>query len=374
MFWTKMKTTAAALICAIAVVSEGGVLAFRLSADEPKPPAEPASAISEMGKLAASMAPGTWAELKTKNIVETIGSDGAGGALFGYSEGGAWDPATRQFLYVGGDHNGVAEFISYSADTNTWKRFPRPSWIPSTNNGSSTIHGYDHNAINPATGDFYHRQFGLNMVHKYRIATGTWSNLPPIATEDWLAGATGVEYYPELGGLIVVNGAGGKGSVYLFSEKTQGWSTLVSKLPMGQYHNFAEYSPAHKVMIFGGGHEDPGTLYKLDNAGKVTALKKPPIGLGIGKSIVTVDPIGGDFLVFGSNASFYAYDVIADSWKLQNGTVPFFSPTREGPIWQTNATPVSTYGVTMFVKFYRGEPSRAWVYLYKHSSPPKGKK
>src|SRR6185503_17496659 len=210
---------------------------------------------TEMGKLAASMAPGTWAELKTRNIVETLGSDGVSGAIFGYSEGGAWDPATRQWLYIGGDHNGIAEFVSYSANTNTWKRYPRPSWIGTTK-GLHTMHGYDHNTINPETGDFYHRSFA-GSVHKYSIAKGTWSTLPPVATDDYMACAVGLAYFPELHGLIFANGAGGKGGVYLFSDKDQKWSTLGSKLPMGIYHNFAEYNPVHKVVIFGGGNENP---------------------------------------------------------------------------------------------------------------------
>jgi len=326
--------------------------------------------MTELGRLAASMAPATWAELKTFKMVETVVSDGASGSLFTYSEDGAWDPATRQFLYIGGDHNGIAEFVSYSADTNTWKRLPRPSWIGTTK-GTHTMHGYDHNAINPATGDFYHRPFGGKTIWKCRISTGTWAALPAIATDDYLACAMGVEYFPELGGLVVVNGAGGKGSVYLFSEKDQKWTTLARNLPMGTYHNFAEYSPPQKVMIFGGGNENPTALYKLDAAGKVSPLKNAPVGLGIMQSIVTVDPVSGDFLVFGSGGTFHVYDGAADSWKLQSGPVPIFSPAKDNKIHQIDATPISSYGVTLFAKFFPGSPPQAWVYLYKHSRKSK---
>src|SRR5262245_44851759 len=77
-----------------------------------KAPSAPPTA---MGRLAAEMKPGTWAELKTLGIVDTLKATGASGAIFGYSEGGAWDPVGRRFLYVGGDHNGVAKFVAYSA-------------------------------------------------------------------------------------------------------------------------------------------------------------------------------------------------------------------------------------------------------------------
>src|SRR5262245_31505984 len=119
---------------------------------------------------------------------------------------------------------------------------------------------------------------------------------------------------------------------------------------MGPYHNFAEYSPVHKVILFGGGNGS-SDLYKLDAAGKVTALKKAPIGLGTMQSIVTLDPVSGDFLIFGKGGSFYVYDVTSDAWKRQGGKVPIFEPTRvaDNKVWHVTATPVSTYGVTMFV-------------------------
>src|SRR6185503_11043583 len=121
-----MTRTQPVLLALVVVLHFGGTL-----------PAQEGA--TELGKLAASMAPGSWAELKTLKMVETLGSDGVSGALFGYSEDGAWDPATRQFLYLGGDHNGIAEFVSHSADTNTWKRLPRPSWIGTTK-GTHTMH------------------------------------------------------------------------------------------------------------------------------------------------------------------------------------------------------------------------------------------
>ncbi len=144
---------------------------------------------------------------------------------------------------------------------------------------------------------------------------------------------------------------------------------------MGPYHNFAEHSPVHKVVIFGGGNGS-SDLYKLDAEGKVTTLKKAPIGIGTMQSIVTVDPVSGDFLVFGKNGSFHVYDVAKDAWKEQEGKVPIFEPSRvkDNKVWHVAATPVSTYGVTMFVKYYHADPAQAWVYLYKHSEAKPEKK
>ena len=321
---------------------------------------------TEMGRLAARMKPGSWAELKTSGIVEALRATGASGAIFGYSEDGAWDPETRRFLYLGGDHNGIPRFVAYSADENRWKTLPQPAWI-----GNGTKHGYDHNAIDPGSRTFYHFPFGnkARTVQKYDLARGEWSALPLLDPPEYVACAVGVEYFPELGSLVVANGGGGKGSVHAFDVKAGSWKTLAGNLPMGVYHNFAEYNPVHKVMILGGGN-DSSDLYRLDRDGKVTTLKKAPIGLGVMQTIVTVDPPNGDYLVFGKKGVFYVYDVLKDEWREQTGDIPIFAPvrTKDNKVWHTNATPVSTYGVTMFVKYYHRDPDpQAWVYLYKHA-------
>src|SRR5262249_23766286 len=132
--------------------------------------------------------------------------------------------------------------------------------------------------------------------------------------------------------------------------------------------NFAEYSPVHKVMIFGGGNGS-SDLHKLDANSKVTTQKKAPIGLGTMQTIVTLDPVSGDFLVFSKNGSFYVYHVLNHAWKLPEGKLPSLGRTRvaANKVGHVTAAPLSSFGVTMFVKYYNADPPRAWVYLYKHS-------
>jgi hypothetical protein len=324
---------------------------------------------SPLAKLAASMKAGEWAELKTENQIETLRAKGASGAIFGYNEDAVWDPKTRQFYYVGGDHNDAVRFVTYVEESNTWKVMPKPDWV-----GKGTSHGYSHHGFDAERGYLYYLPFGNQnrTVHRYDIAE-KWTALPKLNPPEYLACCMGVEYFPELDGLVLANGGGGKGCVHMFQEKTQKWTTLARDLPMGIYHNTAQYSPTHKVILFGGGNGS-SELYKLDAKGKVTTLKKTPIGLGVMQSILTVDPLSGDFLLFGKNGSFYVYDVAGDMWKEQDSTkIPIFSPTRvkDNKVWHVTATPVSTHGVTMFVKYFHADPPRAWVYLYKHSDGTK---
>ena len=123
--------------------------------------ATPASATT-LGDLAASMQPGTWAQLTTVNINPTLtNTGGASGFIFGYTDKAVWDPTTRQLLFIGGDHNGTARFVSYTDTTNSWQIQTQPSWIPST-----VMHGYHHTAINAGSGILYHRPYHDQTVRK----------------------------------------------------------------------------------------------------------------------------------------------------------------------------------------------------------------
>jgi len=323
--------------------------------------------LPELGKLAHSLQAGQWAELKTENIVPTLEAQGNSGAIFGYNEGAVWDPASRQILYLGGDHNDPARFVAYAADGNAWRTLPQPEWL-----GKTATHGYDHNALDPERGVFYYRPFSSKggLVHRYDIKAEKWTSLPPIDTEEYLACCVGLAWFPELKSLVFASGGGGKGDVFAFSEESQKWSTLAKDLPMGVYHNFAEYSPVHKVVLLGGGNGSRD-LYKLDAAGKVTTLKAAPIGVGTMQTIVTADPVSGDFLVFGKTGVWYVYEVTRDEWKEQPGQAPIFAPTRvaDNKVWHVTAVPIGTFGVNAFIKYYATDTPRAWVYLYRHSQP-----
>ena len=324
-----------------------------------------------MGDLAAQMKAGEWRELPTVNLLPTISGypGGASGSVLPYAQNGLWDPKTQSFYFVGSDHQhstGYAKFITYSAQSNTWREFPRPSWfVPLT---STAMHGYDHNAIDAGKGILYFMEFCCPVsAWKYVIKDSIWTQMPDPNLGYQRVG--GFEYFPELGGLIFAEG----GSVYFFNEATGQWTTpLATGLVMGTYCNFAEYNPVHHIMVFGGGNGS-SALYKLDASKKVTKLTDAPAEVGalrINWNIFTVDPVSGDYLVFGGpndSGTFYTYNVVSDIWTKMNQTVPFFLPQTDGnagSVYRTVATPVSTYGVTMFVKWEGGGK----VYLYKHSS------
>src|SRR6266446_6378771 len=320
-----------------------------------------------LGSLAASMQPGTWAELQTNNLNATFSSSdmggGASGQIIGYTDDAVWDPVSRQVFFLGGDHNAsvgtTAKFVSYSEATNSWQKRTQPSWA------SGIVHGYHHSAIDPATGTFYHRPFTAQVVHRYNIAAQTWDQ-PPLAnfpfTGDYNNCCDALEYFPELGGLVWVSGSA---SVYLYRSSTNQWSTLASNLAIGGTWHSARYNPVLQVMIFYS--EMTGALYRLSGSGQVTRLANPPIALYNGGLVgpLTVDPVSGKYLALRpNNGQLYTYDVQTDVWQAQS------SPTKPNFDVFAVATPISTYGVNLFVSC--GSSATCHVYLYKHSgsSPP----
>ncbi len=353
--------------------TEIGTSVTNAFADTALPPAAPSA--TELGRVAAAMAPGTWAEVSTLNIVPTLIADGLGGSILDYAEDGAWDPVTQQFLFIGSDHpfdfqtGDLARFVAYSALTNTWRTLPDPSWFP-----DFLMHGYDHNAIDAARGRFYHRAYATPSVYRYDIDTGAWSALPQIPNAV-LANNTccaGLEYFPEMNGLVLAGTTHETTTdeAILYSDATGTWSTVADGRPMGTYNHFVEYNPVRHTVLFGGG-QGSRKIYTMSASGAVTAGRDAPFGLGILESVVTVDPVSGLYLVLGSGGEFYSYDEVADRWTSLPATVPLFDLPVRGTslVWQILATPVSNYGVTMFVKFYWADTaSQAWVYLYKHAA------
>ncbi|MGH7495715.1 MAG: T9SS type A sorting domain-containing protein [bacterium] len=318
--------------------------------------------------LAAQMAPKTWAELQTlgftwENIHISPNFVTAPSNIFAYSDDAVWDPNTMQLLFLGAGHYSAWKFVAYSAETNAWNVLPVPAFIScmtSENNPWCVGHAYDNNAINPAQGYLYHHLSNTLSIHRYDIAGQYWTQLPSLPGSASVTHGTALEYFPEMGGLIRVR----SGKVHFLSDGATGW-TLLHEVPMGNYHNIAEYSPVHKVMLLGGGNNGLRQIYRLDGQGRITALNPAPVDIGTHFSMLTLDPVTGTFLVISVAGEFYAFDVMKDRWELLAASVPWSSdPTQT--VNRTVATPISTHGVTMFVKGWDYEDGQ--VFLYKHAS------
>ena len=313
---------------------------------------------TEMGKQAAAMKPGTWAELKTKGYTADL-LKVQNHHILEYTGAATWNPGTRQVLFVGQGHYSALKFIDYSADTNAWKLRPTPPWWkgdPKTGKGPIG-HAYYNNTIDPIRGILYLHQSGTRLVHRYDVAKDEWTTLPEIQGAPTGHG-TALAYFPEMKGLVRVLG----GSLYFFNEEKKEWARLKDKLAMGPYHNVAQYSSVHKIVLFGGGNKSTA-IYRMDSAGKISEGKAAPFEVGVNTAVLTTDPVSGDFLVLNRDDKFYSYSPATDTWKdLGTTGVPF---TMKGNGYDVVATPVPTYGVTLF---FTAPQKGLKVCLYRHSA------
>ncbi len=325
-----------------------------------------------MGDLAAQMDPGTWAELPTLGMDQGHVFETAvvGKAVTQWAHKAAWDPNTEQFLYLGAPHYNPWKFVIYNAQTNSWRGGQVPAACmtkdPQSDSTACIGHGFDHNTIDPLTGNFYHRQYGSGTIYKYSVAGDSWSTLPPPPRNGYQVAGM-VQYFPEMGGVLFGDAYTSPASLFFYNTSTGQWSTLASNLALGPHSHISGYSAVHKVVIFGGG-SDAGNrnLYKIDASGTVTQLQNAPFDLRIAWTIFTPDPVSGNFLVVQSNPNtgekgFYEYDVANDSWKLLSNDIPLFSFGT--PVFDIVAAPIDNYGAVMYLKYYFDQTK---VYLYKH--------
>jgi hypothetical protein len=302
---------------------------------------------TELARLAESMKPGTWAELKTEGYTADL-LKVQSHQILEYTDTAVWDPKSEQVLFVGQGHYSAVKFIAYSASTNTWKLMPTPPWWkgdPETGKGPIG-HAYNNNAIDPTKGILYHHQSATRLVHRYDIAKAEWTTLPEIKGAATGHG-TALAYFPEMKGLVRVLA----GTVHFFDEEKNTWSVLKEKVAMGPYHNIAKYNPVDRSVIFGAGNGSKD-LYRLDASGNITKLAEAPFVIRISSTLVTVDPVSGDLLVLNMEAKnqFHALDLKKNEWKRLAD-----APSNEGA-----AVAVATHGVSLFFSY---RPAK--VYLYK---------
>lgn len=348
---------------------------------------------SELSTLASNMKPGEWAELTTLGfdngnlLYTTRNSPGdsvsTSNHIIDFAESAAWDPTTKQFMFLGAPHGNAWKFIIYDEATNSWREgpFSHPCMAYGgaivTSDPNATYcggHAFDWNAFDPASGRFFHTywKFGPEL-DIYKPSTNQWSRsvTPPQAIGDLLGGYNyrygAMEWFPEMNALLTLV----EGKILRINVDTNTWEEWPTKYQMGGYHNVMEYSAAQKVVVFGGGNDwaetvaatpNSNDLYRMDADGTVTKLTNVPFYIrvtdqetgGHPGTIITADPVTGNFIILNKQKQFYELDAARNSWR-QLTTVP---PINSHAV----AAPISNHGVIMYV-------TKNKVWLYKHSDP-----
>lgn len=334
---------------------------------------------TELAKLAATLQPGQWAQLESaagRELFQSAEGEGAGGIRNPYATKFAFDPATRRFLFIDGDHDAQDHFFVYDEFDDAWTEGPPLPWTVAE---GAAIHGYEHNVFVPELGAFFFRKHrGMELM---RWNGGSdWSEIPLSPGLGYASAASGIAWFPELGRIVVFqNENGSNGALLGIDPATGAQTTLVSAYddpPLlagsGDYHNFAHYDPVAELVWFGGGNE-VRTSWTIDADGVVTPM--PPIpeatgGIGPGNrmSLPVDNPNNGGFLVFQDRTTYYDFDPGGGgSWTAHTDAdneiwaTDVHDPTETA--YGTQACPRADLGVIVFIKgVSRSQPAQMWLY------------
>jgi hypothetical protein len=296
-----------------------------------------------LGDAVNSMNPPEWRTLNAAQPSSYYDNNN----IFAYANDAIWDPVTQSVFYLGRGHGRPWKFTRYHVETNTWSLGPLPF---------ESLHGdhsYDQLAMDTDNNHLYlytmNSAIHFNELFRYDPTTNTWDSVEQVGAScktvyGWGAA---LEYFPEMKRLVLVFG----GNVSLFDPQTSAWDTLARGLNMGGFHNLAEYSPVHKVVLLGGGTEwngganDPDNhLYMLDSTGQITSLGTAPIPIDIFKADLTHDPVTGDFL-FRSSSQLRRFNPKSRTWSTLS------SGSYGDPLLQVVCA-IRDYGVVAFMGQY----------------------
>jgi len=351
----------------------------------PTPTAPPPLVNTELGNLARSMKPGTWAQLNPTNQDAVLGVGNVSGTMINFCNSMPWNPFSKVIEIVGMDHNwGMQRHVRYDEASNSFVVVVADDGL-----GSQVQHGFDHNGVNPFTGDLYHRFFRLNtgFIRSFKKALGssTFAELPMVAAasgaEQVAIGATWWSGAFAGGGaqgswMIFNSGnavnSGTDGQIVAFNPLTDTWffnkDAMAPFYGSGEtYHSLMEYSASKNVAVYGGGNAAPNRLWRLNSDGSFIAMQDVPPGksVGIQRGLLVNDPVSGNFLLLSAGQLWELNPDGSGTWTQQIGSrVPPGAVGVPDNLDAVIASSIPDYGVVAFIT----QPGHAngSFFLYKH--------
>jgi len=328
------------------------------------------------------MAPGTWARLTVSNQNTILGVGGVAGTMIPYSNSMPWNPLTKVIEIIGMDHNYPAlRHVRYDVATNQFI-------LVADDAGLGQAHGYDHNTVNPYTGDLYHRLYGLGSMsaRKKVLGASSFVDIPSVAAYGQVAIGACWWAGPFVGGgsqgsFMIFNsgnavGSSNDGQILAYNPVTNTWFyNQEGKAPNygsgSTYHSVIEYSLIKNVAVYGGGNVAPDRLWRISSDGSVLAMPNVPSGKGVGiqQGLLVDEPVTGNFLLLSAGELWELNPDGLGTWTQQTGArIPPSGVGIPGPDPLTRVSIITSsipdYGVVAFIT----QPSQtgAAFYLYKH--------
>ncbi|MFW6107692.1 MAG: hypothetical protein ACOC70_00700 [bacterium] len=304
---------------------------------------------TSLSKLAASMKPGTWAELKTDMPKGLWSAPSKKGLHIGtWSDDAHWDSRTGQFLFFGVRQ--ARKFVAYSEEKNAWRVIDFAGKPNAPKLAQKFGHQYSCNGFDPERSQFYTGRY------RYDIPTGRWKRLPPAQgrrkTMVW-------EYFSAMDALLSITRHAGV--LWSYHSRNKKW-TKMGKVPVHGYHSLARHNPYRKEVLFAGGNKSRAVI-ALQKDGTIRRLSDfpLPVAFTIRLDAVTVDPLSGRYLIMSRHGGhrFVEFDSEKDEYRLIDDfkETPWPFARYVAPI----VAFIPEYGVTMWTGGKK-------VHLYKHDA------
>ena len=350
----------------------------------PPPPAPGPLGNTPLATLANSMAPGTWAQLNAANQDAVLGVGNVSGTMIHFCNSMPWNPHSKVIEIVGMDHNwGMQRHVRYDERSNSFVVVAADDGL-----GTQVQHGYDHNTVNPFTGDLYHRFYsgftGTISSFKKVLGGSSFQALPSVQASDQVA--IGATWWSgsfvgggSQGSFMIFNsgnalGNANDGQILAYNPLTNTWffnrQAMAPFYGSGStYHSVMEYSAGKNVAVYGGGNAAPNKLWRLNSDGSFIAMPNVPAGKGVGiqQGLLVNDPVSGNFLLLSAGQLWELNPSASGTWTQQTGTrTPPGAVGVPGPGTPEAviASAISDYGVVAFIT----QPGHtgATFFLYKH--------
>jgi hypothetical protein len=327
------------------------------------------------------MAPGTWAQLTVPNQNSILGVGAHTGSMIPFSNSMPWNPISKVIEIIGMDHyyvNGLRH-VRYDPATNQFVL------VQEGIDGTGPAHGYDHNTINPYTGDIYHRvysTFSGNISSKKRVlGSSGFVDIPKVPAVEQVAIGTTWWSGPFVGGgsqgsyMVFnsgnANGTANDGQIVAYNPQTNAWFyNKTGQAPFygsgSTYHSVMEYSPQKNVAVYGGGNVAPNKLWRLSANGTVVAMPDVPAGKAVGMQAGNLvnDPVTGNFLLLSAGELWELNPDGAGSWTRQ--TSPPSGVGNPQVPDHVISSAISDYGVVAYIT--QNTSTGGTFYLYKHAA------
>lgn len=301
--------------------------------------------------------------------------------MLGYSNSMPWNPFSKVIEIVAGDHLGATpneHHVRYDVATNQFILAQPAPALPTIG------HGYDHNTLNPYTGDLYTRLYsgftGTISSMKKTLGASVFVDIPGVAAADQVAIGTAWWSGPFVGGgsqgsFMIFNsgnavGSANDGQILAYNPMTNTWFyNQVGMAPNygsgATYHSVMEYSSVKNVAVYGGGNAAPTKLWRLKSDGSFTTMPDVPAGksVGIQAGVLVDEPVTGNFLLLSAGELWELNPDGAGTWVQKTSPPSGVSIPSSGGTLAPIAVSISDYGVVAFIS----QPSQTGgtFYLYK---------